>query len=118
MKIFGREPTLWISVITGLVILAGTAGLHWLTGQQAGLIAGAIIALAGAANAFAVRPIAPAAFTYAIAALLAVAGSYGLNFSPETVGALNAIVLPALALITRGQVTPAADPAPTTGGAG
>jgi hypothetical protein len=46
------------------------------------------------------------AFTYAVGALVAVAASYGLNLSIETVGALNAGVIPILALLARGQVSP------------
>ncbi len=66
----------------------------------------AINAIAGAANAYLVRPIAPAAFTYAVGSTLAVAGAYGLNLTIEQVAALNAVVIPALALLTRGQVSP------------
>lgn len=106
MKLLGREPTLWIAVISSLVILLGTFGFHLLTGQQAALIVVAINAVFAAINAFAVRPISPVAFTYAIGSIVAVAGAYGLNLSIETVAALNAAVVPMLALLTRGQVSP------------
>ncbi len=106
MKLFGRDPTLWLSLISSVVILLGTFSFHWLTGQQAALIVVAINAIAGAANAYLVRPIAPAAFTYAVGSILAVAGAYGLNLTIEQVAALNAVVVPALALLTRGQVSP------------
>ena len=106
MKIFGREPTLWLSFGTSVIILLGTVGLHWLTGQQAALVVVAINAIAGAVNAYAVRPISPVAFTYAVGAIIAVAGAYGLNLSIETVASINAIVVPALALLSRGQVSP------------
>ena len=72
----------------------------------------AILAVAGAASAYLTRPIQPAAFTYAIGAIVQVAAAYGLNISDPTLSMLNALVIPALALITRGQVTPAADPRP------
>jgi hypothetical protein len=106
MKILGREPTLWISFGTAIILLAGTFSLHWLTGQQAALIVAAIIAVAGAGNAYLVRPISPVAFTYAVGAIVAVAGAYGLNLSLETVAAIDAVVVPALALLTRAQVSP------------
>jgi hypothetical protein len=105
-KILGREPTLWIAVISSLVILLGTFGFHYLNGQQAALIVVAINAIAAAANAFLVRPISPVAFTYAIGSIVAVAGAYGLNLSLETVAAINAAVIPMLALLSRGQVAP------------
>lgn len=106
MKILGREPTLWIGVISSLVILAGTFGLHLLSGQQAALIVVAINAIAAAINAYAVRPISPVAFTYAVGSVVALAGAYGLNLSIETVASINAAVVPILALLSRDQVAP------------
>lgn len=106
MRILGREPTLWIGVVSSLVILLGTFGFHYLTGQQASLIVVAINAIAGALNAYAVRPVSPVAFTYAVGSIVAVAAAYGLNLTIEQVAALNALVVPTLALLTRGQVSP------------
>lgn len=106
VKVFGREPTLWLAVISSIIVLLGTFSLHWLTGQQAALIVVAINAIAGAVNAFTVRPIAPAAFTYATASIIAVAGAYGLNLTIEQVASVNALVVPMLALLSRNQVSP------------
>ena len=110
MKLLGREPTLWIGLLSSVVILVGTFGLKLLTGEQAALIVVAINAIFGAINAYAVRPVSPVAFTYAVGSIVAVAGAYGLNLSIETVAALNAVVVPALALLTRGQVSPVETP--------
>ena len=106
MKILGREPTLWIAVISSLVILAGTFGLKFINGDQAALMVVVINAAFGALNAYTVRPISPVAFTYFIGAVVALFGSYGLNLPAETVAAVNAAVIPMLALLSRGQVTP------------
>jgi hypothetical protein len=106
MKIFGREPTLWIAVISSLVILIGTFGLRFINGDQAALMVVVINAAFGALNAYTVRPISPVAFTYFIGAVVALFGSYGLNLPAETVAAINAAVIPILALLSRGQVTP------------
>lgn len=106
MKIFGREPTLWIALISALIPIAGSVGLHWLSGQQAALIVVAVNAVALAINAYAVRPISPVAFTYAVGAIVAVLGAYGLNLPIETVAAINFAVVPILALLSRGQVSP------------
>lgn len=108
MKILGREPTLWIGVISSALLVLGTVGLHLLTGQQAALIVVAINAIAAAVNAYAVRPISPVAFTYAVGSIVAVAGAYGLNLSIETVVSINAAIIPLLALLTRVQVSPQA----------
>lgn len=107
MKIFGREPTLWISVISSLILLVGTYGFHYLNPDQATFIVVAINAVAAAINAYTVRPISPTTFTYAIGSIIAVATSYGLNFTPEQIVAVNATVVPFLALLSRGQVSPA-----------
>lgn len=107
MKIFGREPTLYIAVISSAIVLLGTFGLRWLDPEQASLIVVAINAVAAAVNAYAVRPISPVAFTYAIGALVSVAAAYGLNVTQEQLGAINLAIVPILALLTRSQVTPA-----------
>lgn len=106
MKIFDREPTLWISVINAIVLFIGTFGLHWISGQQAALIVVAINAVLGVINVLTVRPIPPAAFTYAVGAIVAVFASYGLNVTPEVMAGMNALIIPILALITRNQVGP------------
>lgn len=106
MKIFGREPALYIALITAVISLAGTLGYSLLTGDQASLWIVLVNALAGAATAWTVRPISPAAFTYAVGAVVALAAGYGLNVDPATVAGLNALVIPILALLTREQVSP------------
>jgi hypothetical protein len=106
MKILGREPTLWISLISSGIVLLGTLGFHYLTGQQAALIVALINGIALAINAYAVRPISPVAFTYVVGAAVAVAASYGLNVNADQMASLNALVITTLALLTRGQVSP------------
>lgn len=107
MKLFGSEPTLIIAVVTSAIVLLGTVGFGFLTGEQAGLLVAAINAVALAVNAYTVRPISPAAFTYAVGAIVALVTSYGLEFTDAQVGAINALVISILALLTRGQVSPA-----------
>lgn len=105
-KLFQREPTLWIAVINAVVILVGTFGLRFVDGDQAGLIVAVINAIFGCITAYAVRPISPVAFTYAIGAIVALAAAYGLAVPPETVASLNVLVIALLALLSRGQVSP------------
>ena len=106
MKLFQREPTLWIAAINAVVMIVGTFGTKWISGDQAALMVVVINAIFGAVNAWTVRPISPVAFTYAIGSIVALGASYGLNLPAETVAALNAAVIPFLALLSRGQVTP------------
>jgi hypothetical protein len=106
MKIFGREPALIIAVVTSAVLLAGTLGFRWLSGDQAGFVVAAIVALAAAATAWTTRPIAPSVFTGAVGAVVALVAAYGYELNPETVAAINSFVITVLALLTRGQVSP------------
>lgn len=105
-KLLGREPTLWISFIASLVLLLGTLGFNWLDGDQAVLVVAAINAVAAAINAYTVRPIAPAVFTYAVGALVSVFAAYGLEVTPDQLAMLNGVVVMGLGLLTRGQVAP------------
>lgn len=107
MKIFGREPTLWLAIIYALLTVLGTSGLAHFSGQQALLTNAAIAAVVGAINAYAVRPISPVSFTYAIAAIAQLTAAYGIAIPEATLTAINGLVVPALALLSRGQVSPA-----------
>lgn len=113
-KLFGREPTLWVAFLATLISTLGTFGLPFLTGDQAGYWNAAVYAIAGAFTAWMVRPIAPAAFTYAISALAQLVTAYGAIISPEQLVMIQALVVPALALLTRGQVSPVPTAATTT----
>jgi uncharacterized membrane protein len=107
VKLFQREPTLWLAFINAVIVVIGTVGLKAIDQEQAGLFVVVTNAIFAAVNAFAVRPVSPVTFTYAIGAVVALVGSYGFTLPPETVGAVNLAVIPVLALLTRGQVTPA-----------
>lgn len=107
MKLFGREPSLWISAIgSGLSLIAGF-GVGWLTPVQAALVIVLLNAILGVINALHVRPVAPAAFTYLVASVASLVAAYGVDVSQPVVGAVNASVLAFLALLLRGNVTPA-----------
>jgi hypothetical protein len=105
-KILGREPMLWLGAIAAFLSLGTALGIDGLSAAQVALIVAAINALLGVAGALMVRPIAPEAFTFAIAALAALAAGYGYEASPEVVGAVTAATITLLALITRGEVSP------------
>lgn len=110
IRLFGREPTLVIGVIASVLSVLVTFNLNGLSAEQAALIVVALNAVLGAVNALAVRPIPPAAVTYLIASVAALATAYGFTVGESTVGAVNSAVIAILMFLTRGQVTPAADP--------
>lgn len=107
MKIFGREPTLVLAVVSQVIVLLGTFGLHWLNGEQAGLLVALINGAAAAINAYAVRPISPTTFTYLVGVIVALSSTYGLKVTAEQLAILNTGVISVLSLLSRGQVSPA-----------
>lgn len=113
-KLFGREPTLYIALITALVSWGVGFGWDGLTAENAAWISAAINAVAGCAAAYLTRPIAPQAFTYGVTTVFGLLGSYGLHLSQEMLSSTQFLVLTMLALITRGAVSPK-DDAPHTG---
>jgi len=105
-KIFGREPALWVSAISGALSLAVTLGVG-LTADQAGAWTAVISGVFAVISAVLTRPIAPSAFTGLVAVVADLLSAYQLNVSAGTVAAVNTAVLAILALLTRGQVSPA-----------
>lgn len=112
MKIFGREPTLIIQSVSALLAIFVAVGIPNLSTDQAALIIAALTATLGVVNAIMVRPVAPAAFIGLVGAVAALLAGYGFDVSQAVVGAISAAVVSVLALLTRVQVTPAADPRP------
>ncbi|GAA0739270.1 hypothetical protein Drose_04075 [Dactylosporangium roseum] len=106
MKLFGREPSLWISTIGSLLSLVAGFGLDWLTPGQAALVIVALNALVGVANGLRVRPVSPVVFTYAVGSIAALVAAYGVDVSQSIVGLVNGAVLSILALLLRGNVSP------------
>lgn len=105
----GREPALVVGFIGAALSVLAALGLQGLSADQVTLIVAVLSAITGAATAALTRPVAPGAFTGLVAAAAALATGYGLEVAPETVGAVNGLVLAGLALLTRGQVSPAGD---------
>jgi hypothetical protein len=101
-----REPSLYISAIGTVLSLVAAFGLKFLTPEQAALVIVVLNAALGAWNAYKVRPIAPAAFTYLVAAVATLVAAYGIEVSQSVVGSVNAAVLAVLALVLRGNVSP------------
>jgi hypothetical protein len=112
MKIFGREPALWINAISaGLGILV-SFGLTWMDDGKAAAIVAVLTAGAAVLTAASTRPIALSAFTGFIGTVAILAAAYGFDVSQQTVGAVQLAVVAVLTLLARGQITPTADPRP------
>jgi hypothetical protein len=107
MKIFGREPTLWLQAISAALAFFVTFGWDRLSPMQAGGIVAVLTAIISVINAWQVRPIAPAVWTGLITTCAALLSTYGLDYSQERIGQFQLVAIAVMALITRVQVTPA-----------
>ena len=112
MKIFGREPALWIATIAALLSIAVTFNVPGLSLNQSAAIVGVLTAGAGVVTAIKTRPVAVPLFTGFVGAVVILAAAYGFHVSPESVGAIQAAVTAVLILIARGHITPVDDPRP------
>lgn len=105
-KLFGRDPTLWLLALSAMITGVGTLNIDAFSPLTASLYVAAVNAVFWAVNAVTVRPIAPATFTYAAGAVIAILAHYGFSLDESQIGAVNAVLLTVLALITRATVNP------------
>jgi len=106
MKILGREPVVVLNTLSAVLGLVVTLGVTSLTAEQAGGIVTVVSAVLGGIAAAMTRPIAPQAFTAIVAAGATAVAAFGYEVPQETIGAVNTLVLAALTLLTRAQVSP------------
>src|SRR4051812_3790675 len=104
MKIFGREPALWLALFAVVVKLATAFGLDLTDGQQAGINAGAA-AVVGLLVALSVHDGISAAVLGLFQAGLALAVGFGLHWSPEQQSTALSLAAALIAMWTRTQVT-------------
>lgn len=110
VRIFGREPALWLALIGAGVTWGVSLGLDWLNAGQATAI---ITFVTAVVVALTTRPIGPPLFVGAVAAGAALFGQYGMHWSDAAVTGLGAIILAGFALVgIRPQGTPNNDPRP------
>lgn len=108
MKIFGREPALWLALIGAVLTWGAGMNLDFLSAGQAVAITTAVTAVV---IALTTRPVAPGLFVAAVGAIAAMFAEYGLHWSDAAVTGLGGIILAGFALFgIRPQVTPVADP--------
>lgn len=108
IRIFGREPALWIGFLSAVGIALAGLNISWLNAGQSTAI---VAAIAAALLIITTRPVGPGVFLSALSAGVALFAEYGLTVSEATVTALGGIIMAIFALIgVRPQATPAADP--------
>jgi hypothetical protein len=113
MKIFGRDPVLFLNSLAGILGLVVTFNVG-LTENQAGWLVAGMSAVLGAVAAAMTRPIAVQAFTTLVATVASAVAAFGYDVAPTTTAAINGLVLAVIMFITRGQVSPASPTAPAS----
>lgn len=115
IRIFGRDPMLWVQALSAIIGVVVTLNVNGLSVTQAAAIVGVLTAGASLIGALAVRPFSIGAVQAVISALAVAFAAYGLNWPPETLGAVQLAVGPLLTLFLRQMTTPNHDPLPLPG---
>lgn len=105
MKILGREPALWLSLVSVGVQLVTAFGLDLSTGQQASINALAA-AVVGLLTAVAVHDGVAAAILGLLQAAIALAVGFGLRWSPDQQSVVLTFTAALIGMFVRTQVTP------------
>lgn len=110
MKIFGRDPAIWLAVINAVIGLV--VAVHWLglTTVQGGAVVTVASAILGLVTAFMVKPFAPTAATYLVGVIGEALSTFQYHVSAQVIGGINLLILALVAAIVRPQSTPNADP--------
>jgi hypothetical protein len=114
MRIFGRDPALWLTCIGTLLGLGVAFNIEGLSAEQSAAVQALIVAAATAVQALLVRPVAPTVFAGVVTAGAVLLAAYGLDVGQERLGAVQLAVAAVVGLLVRAQSTPNADPAPAT----
>jgi hypothetical protein len=112
MKIFGREPALWLAAIAAVVSL-GSQFLWHLSDEQQSVINAVALALVGILTGVMVdeEKLAPAILGF-ISALLSLAMGFGWHLDPQSQSVIMTAAAGIVAMFVRTQVT--VDSAPLT----
>jgi hypothetical protein len=110
MKLFGREPALWLQGLTAVLALLIAVPGAGMNDTLAALITAAVAAGFTTWQAFLVQPVAPSVFSAAVAAFAPLIAYFGLDFTATQVGLFSAALAALVGLWVRPQSTPVADP--------
>lgn len=99
MKIFGREPVVYTTLIAAILMYANTVWLHW-SGHQTAVVNGAIVILFGAVAAALVSVDRLLPLLSGVAqAVVDVALAFGAHWSQGSIAAFMAVLAAALAFL-------------------
>lgn len=110
IKLFGREPAMWIQALTALLALFVGFGVPGLSDTLAAAVTALAAAIFAAVQALAVQPVAPTVFSGVIAAAAPLVMHFGLDLTQQQVGLVSIAVATVVGLLVRSQSTPVHDP--------
>lgn len=106
MKIFGREPAVYVGLIEGVLALLLSLNTFDLTHENVALIMAVVVALFGVYTAYVTRDTLLGVGSGLAKALLALAIGYGWEPGPDVTAAAIALVALTIAFFQRTQTTP------------
>jgi uncharacterized protein (DUF697 family) len=110
MKILGREPALWLSLLAIVVKLSTAFGLD-LSDKQQAVVNAFAVAIVGLLVALSVHDGVNAAVLGLIQAGMSLAIGFGLHWSPDQQSTVMSLASALIAMWTRTQVTAKVPPA-------
>lgn len=113
VKIFGREPALWLALVAVAVKLSTAFGLD-LTNDQQAVVNAAAAAVVGLVITLSVHDGIGAGVLGLVQAGLALAVGFGLHWTPDQQAVVLSLASALVAMWTRTQVTPKAPAAAVT----
>jgi hypothetical protein len=107
MKIFGREPAVWVGFIEAALAL--TVALGWVnfTADQTALVMAAIVAVFGVITAYLTKDTMLGVLVGLTKAAIALGIGFGLTLSPELTASIIAFVTVGVGFFQRTQTSPA-----------
>lgn len=110
IKVFGREPTMWLQALTATLALLVGFGVPGLSDTLAAGITSLAAAVFAAWQAWAVQPVAPTVFSGVIATAAPLVAHFGFDLTQQQVGLISVAVATLVGLLVRPQSTPVSDP--------
>ena len=111
MRIFGREPALWLALGASVISVIGAFWVDLGVDQQGALNA-VLFTIVGIVTAITVRDGVGAAVLGLFKALLSLALAFGLHITPEQQAVIMSLVAAATAMFVRTQVEAPVPPPP------
>lgn len=105
MKLFGREPAVWVAFLQAVIILASATIFHW-SDTQVGALALVVVAIGDTVVAYLTKATLLGVLIGLLKATVAAFATFGYNLDVNTVAALVATLTASLGLFQRTQTAP------------